>query len=376
MRGVPGYAGDLQDLWRSREDPGVAARAQVAALDMVRCPLMMAQARRAGPRRAQNEAAMVLFPGDQPASATGARREVLERDTELSALADAVQAAAGGAGCVVLIMGEAGIGKSSLVEALRARLPGSGSGSGSGRMLVGYCDDLATPRTLGPFRDLVGSVRAELSRAVMDGSDRDRVLAALHAELSWPEHPTVLVLEDVHWADDATLDALRFLIRRIADLPAVLILTYRDDELDREHPLRGLLGQASRSDHVRHLPLYRLSPAAVRQLSAGSSVDVDDLFALTAGNPFFVQELLDSALGERVPRTIVDAVLARLRQLDPPVQDALEQLAVVPSALERWLVDALVPDSLPGRVAVLASAEQRGLLTVSARGVSFRHELT
>ena len=106
----------------------------------------------------------------------------------------------------------------------------------------------------------------------------------------------------------------------------------------------------------------------MRQLSAGSPVDVDDLFALTSGNPFFVQELLDSALGERVPRTIVDAVLARLRQLDPPVQDALEQLAVVPSALERWLVDALVPDSAPGRVAVLVAAEQRGLLTVSARG--------
>jgi predicted ATPase len=121
---------------------------------------------------------MVLFSEDQPASAIDARREVLERDTELSALADAVQAAAGGAGCAVLIMGEAGIGKSSLVEALRTRLPGSG------RMLVGYCDDLATPRTLGPFRDLVGSVQAELSRAVMDGSDRDRVLAALHAELS------------------------------------------------------------------------------------------------------------------------------------------------------------------------------------------------
>ena len=312
----------------------------------------------------------MLFSEDQPASAIGARREVLERDTELSALADAVQAAAGGVGCVVLIMGEAGIGKSSLVEALRARLPGSG------RMLVGYCDDLATPRTLGAFRDLVGSVRAELSRAVTDGSDRDRVLAALHAELSWPEHPTVLVIEDVHWADDATLDALRFLIRRIADLPAVLILTYRDDELDREHPLRGLLGQASRSDHVRHLPLGLLSPAAVRQLSAGSSVDADGLFALTSGNPFFVQELLDSALGEQVPHTIVDAVLARLRQLDPPVQDALEQLAVVPSALERWLVDALVPDSAPGRVAVLAAAEQRGLLAVSTRGVSFRHELT
>jgi predicted ATPase len=153
----------------------------------------------------------------------------------------------------VLVKGEAGIGKSSLVEALRSHLPAEG------RMLVGYCDDLATPRTLGPFRDLVGSVGTELSHAVMDGSERDRVLTALRTELTWPDHPTVLVIEDVHWADDATLDALRYLIRRIADLPAALILTYRDDELNREHPLHGLLGQASRSDHVRHLPLRRLA---------------------------------------------------------------------------------------------------------------------
>jgi DNA-binding CsgD family transcriptional regulator/tetratricopeptide (TPR) repeat protein len=298
------------------------------------------------------------------------RREVLERDAELSVLADAVRAAADGAGSVVLVMGEAGIGKSSVVEALRAHLPAEG------RMFAGYCDDLATPRTLGPFRDLVGSVGTELSRAVMDGSDRDRVLAALRAELSWPEHPTVLVIEDIHWADDATLDALRYLIRRIADLPAVLVLTYRDDELDREHALHGLLGQASRSDQVRHLPLRRLSREAVGQLSAGGSVTADDLFTLTSGNPFFVHELLASAQGEHVPRTIVDAVLARVRRLDPPVQDVLEQLAVVPTALERWLVDAIVPDGDPGRVAALAAAEQGGLLTVSTRRISFRHELT
>ena len=298
------------------------------------------------------------------------RRGILERDAELSVLADAVRAAAGRQGSVALVMGEAGIGKSSLVEALRFHLPAEG------RMLVGYCDDLATPRTLGPFRDLVGSVGTELSRAVTDRSQRDRVLAALRTELTWPEHPTVLVIEDVHWADDATLDALRYLVRRIADLPAVLVLTYRDDELNREHPLHGLLGEASRSDRVRHLPLRRLSPQAVRQLSAGSSVDADDLFALTSGNPFFVHELLASAQGERVPPTIADAVLARVRSLDLPVQDVLEQLAVVPSALDRWLVDVLVPDTGPGRVAALTAAEQRGLLMVSTSRISFRHELT
>jgi DNA-binding NarL/FixJ family response regulator len=296
-------------------------------------------------------------------------RGILERDAELSALADTVQAAASGDGSAVLIHGEAGIGKSSLVDALRAQLPAEG------RMLVGYCDDLATPRTLGPFRDLAGSVGAEFSRAVTDGGDRDRVLAALRAELDWAEHPTVLAIEDIHWADDATLDALRYLIRRIADLPAVLVLTYRDDEADRGRALYNLLGEASRSGHVRHLALRRLSHEGVRQLSAGSPVAADNLFALTSGNPFFVGELLASAQGERVPRTIVDAVMARVRQLDAPVQDVLEQLAVVPSTLERWLVDALVPDG-PGGVAALAAAEQGGLLSVSARRISFRHELT
>ncbi len=298
------------------------------------------------------------------------RRGILERDAELSALAHAAREAADRRGSVVLVMGEAGIGKSSLVEALRSHLPAEG------RMLVGYCDDLATPRTLGPFRDLAGSVGTELSRAVADGSERDRVLTALRTELTWPEHPTVLVIEDVHWADDATLDALRYLVRRIADLPAVLVLTYRDDELNREHPLHGLLGQASRSDHVRHLPLRRLSQQAVRQLSAGSPVDAHDLFALTSGNPFFVHELLASAHGERVPPTIADAVLARVRSLDPSTQDVLEQLAVVPSALDRWLADVLVPGAGQGAVAALAVAEERGLLSVSTRKIAFRHELT
>ena len=301
------------------------------------------------------------------------RAGILEREAELSVLDDAIQAAAAGDGSVVLVFGEAGIGKSSLVEAVRAQLPAEG------RMFVGYCDDLATPRTLGPFRDLVGSVGSELSRAVLDGGDRDRILAALRAELDWAEHPAVLVIEDIHWADEATLDALRYLTRRIAGLPAVLVLTYRDDELGRDHPLHGLLGQASRSDQVRRLPLHRLSAGSVRRLSAGSAVNPADLFTLTSGNPFFVHELLASAQGKNVPPSIADAVLARVRQLDPATQDVLEQLAVVPAALDRWLVDALVPRIMPdatAALAALAAAEQHGLLTVSARRISFRHELT
>ena len=291
---------------------------------------------------------------------------LLERGRELAELAQAAHEAAAGEGGLVLILGEAGIGKSSLVRAVRGLLPANG------RLLIGHCDDPGTPRTLGPFRDLLGQVGAELTRALAEGGERDAVLAALRSELDWAGHPTVLVVEDIHWADEATLDVLGYLARRIAELPAVLVLTYRDDELTREHPLQQLLGQASASGRVRRLPLRRLSPDAVRWLSAASRVDADEVFAMTSGNPFFVIEVLAGGQGDRVPSTVVDAVLARVRRLDPATQEALEQLAVVPSTVERWLVEVLVA----GGLAALVAAEERGLLAVSPAAVAFRHELT
>ncbi|MFI6321969.1 ATP-binding protein [Nonomuraea sp. NPDC050556] len=291
-------------------------------------------------------------------------RPLLEREGELATLADAAREAGAGRGCLALVYGEAGIGKSSLVEALRQSLPGDI------RVLVGYCDDLATPRALGPIRDLIGSTGPELARAVRQGADRDRVLAALHAELS--QTATVLVVEDVHWADDATLDVLRYLVRRVASLPAVLVLTYRDEAVSREHPLQHLLGYASGAPRLHRLPLRPLSRHAVRQLSAGTMVDAGELHAATSGNPFFVSEVLSYGEGGGVPPTVVDAVLSRTHLLGGAVTDALEQLAVVPTAVERWLADALLPDGL----SVLAPAERRGLIGVSAARVAFRHELT
>jgi len=297
---------------------------------------------------------------------SGMGRRILERAHEVAVLAAAVREAASGAGSVVLVFGEAGIGKSSVVETVRSQLPAEG------RMLIGYCDDLATPGTLGPFRDLVGSVGAELGRALRAGGDRDRVPAALRAELDWPGHPTVLAVEDVHWADDATLDVLRYLVRRIARLPAVLMLTYRDDELDRDHPLRQLLGQVSGAERVHRLPLRRLSAEAVGELSKSGPLDAERVYAVTSGNPFFVSEVLAAADPDDVPRTIVDAVLARLHRLPGREREAVEQLAVVPSLLDRPLVDALVPEGLGS----LAAAEERGLLVVEPTRVAFRHELT
>ncbi|MFI6679654.1 AAA family ATPase [Kribbella sp. NPDC050470] len=295
-----------------------------------------------------------------------ARHRILERNRELATLAEATQAAEAGTGSVVFIYGEAGIGKSSLVDASRLALPANH------RFLLGYCDDLATRRTLGPFRDLVGSVGVELAEAVQAAADRDRVLAALRSELATADQPTVLVVEDVHWADEATLDALRFLVRRIAHLPVALVVTYRDDELTRDHPLHELLAEASSAPRAVRLPLQRLSRAAVEELSTSADVDPAHVYSVTSGNPFFVSQVIAAGDSETVPPTVVDAVLTRTRRLEAPAHDLVERLSVVPSALEWWLVDALAP----GGVAALAAAEEHGLLTVSPERVAFRHELT
>ncbi|GIE77505.1 LuxR family transcriptional regulator [Actinoplanes philippinensis] len=290
-------------------------------------------------------------------------RALLEREHELSELGAVARRALDGHGSVVLITGEAGIGKSSLVEALRSVLPAEG------RLLVGYCDDLATPRVLGPLRDLVGKVGPGLTEALGSG-DRSRVFEAFRAELDWPGHPTVLVVEDLHWADEATLDVLRFLVRRIAALPVVMVGTYRDEEIGAGHPLRGLLGLAAGTP-MRRLPLARLSAGAVRRLVGDRGLDSERVFAITSGNPFFVTEVLGTGDTDGVPATVTEAVHARLQALDETCREALSLLAVIPSAVERWLVDAVVPGGLD----VLAAAEQRGMLTVTPARVQFRHEL-
>lgn len=267
-----------------------------------------------------------------------------------------------GHGRVVLIHGEAGVGKSSLIAALRSRPP-----EGS-RILVGSCDALATPRTLGPLRDLRGAVGPRLA-AALGGADREELFAALIDDLS-SRPGTVLVVEDMHWSDEATLDALRYLARRIDEIPAVLVMTYRDDELGQGHPLTLLLGDIRTS--VSHLAVPRLSPAAVEVLATERGIDPESLFALTRGNPYFVTEVVSSPDAAHVPRTVVDAVMARMNRLDDVTHEHVEQLAVIPSAVSSAELARLVT----GGAGILRPAEERGLLTVRPDGVQFRHELT
>jgi predicted ATPase len=135
------------------------------------------------------------------------KARLLERDAELRRLQEMLSQAGQGHGSVVLVFGEAGAGKTSLVRAFAEGVPGRA------RVLIGVCDDLVAPRTLGPFRDMARISDGPLLEAMESVVERDAVFAAAYQELA--DRPTVMIVEDMHWADDATLDVLRYLAWRV-----------------------------------------------------------------------------------------------------------------------------------------------------------------
>jgi DNA-binding CsgD family transcriptional regulator/tetratricopeptide (TPR) repeat protein len=276
---------------------------------------------------------------------------LLEREQTQVTLSRAVGDAAGGRGSVVLVTGEAGIGKTSLIRAYADTAP-----EGT-RVLLSACDDLMASRTLGPLRD-----------AVLGNDPVLDPFAALLDELQ-STTPTVLVVEDVHWADDATLDVLGYAARRIEPVGAVLALTFRDDEIDAHHPLHRFLGVLTGCP-VHRIALAPLSRAAVRRLCAGTRIDADALHRATGGNPFFVTEALASP-DDAVPLSVMQAVLARVGRVGEDCREALDQLSVVPWHVDRELASAL----LGCRQDTLAEAELAGVIEVRGDGLAFRHEL-
>ena len=202
------------------------------------------------------------------------------------------------------------------------------------------------------------------------GADPHEVAAALLRELT-RSAPTVLVLEDLHWADEATLDVLRLLARKVDSAPALVVGTYRDDELDLRHPLRVVLGELATAQGIARCELPRLSLDAVAQLAEPHGIDAGELYRRTAGNPFFLSEVL--AGGDRdIPPTVRDAVLARTARLSATAAALLGAVAVSQPHAELWLLDALAGED---ELACLDECLGSGMLTPTADGVAFRHEL-
>jgi len=286
--------------------------------------------------------------------------ELWERSATLDLLGDLLRESARG-GRVAVVAGEAGIGKSVLVTEFARRC------GPAARVLWGGCDRLITPRALGPLHDIGRQTRGVLADRLSAGAAREEIFAAFLDELSGPpQRPRpVVVVEDAHWADEATLDWLVWSGRRIGRMSALFVLTYRDDEVGAEHPLRGALATLP-SAIVRRVSLSPLSPACVTEQAHRAGRDPELVHRLTGGNPLLVTELF-KAEGRAVPATVQDLVLDRLRALPRPARELARLVAVIPTR-----ADAAVVAGASDLVDMCVDA---GVLVSSGDGVSFRHEL-
>ena len=266
-----------------------------------------------------------------------------------------------GGGCIALVHGEAGIGKTALVREFTQR-------HSTRRVLWGACDDLFTPRTLAPLHDIARQAKGKLLDAINECATRDVIFNAVLDDLERGT-PATIVFEDMQWADPATLDLLKFLGRRITRTRAILILTYRDEEIGPRHPLRSLIGDLPR-DQLRRLALTPLSESSVAKLARQAGHTSTNLHALTGGIPLLVTEALACGSAD-VPMSIRDAVLARAIRLPATARELIDSICVFPGKTPAQLLEQVVElDEV-----VMESCRSIGVTRDESGSFSFRHEL-
>lgn len=293
---------------------------------------------------------------------------LLEREGPLETLLAAARRAADGHGSTVLLEGEAGIGKTSLLREFAQRA------DKRYRVLWGWCEALFTPRPLGPLQDMAQLLDPYVVELLDQTAGPERLFPALLNALQHAKTPTVLIFEDMHWADNATLDLVKYLGRRVSLLQALLVLSMRSDEMPLDHPMTHVLGDLP-SASVTRVTLEPLSPEAVAVLAQRTGRSGADLYRVTDGNPFFVTELLGDSEPEtgQIPDSIRDAVWSRLSRLTVGEREVLEVISIVPGSVELWLIRALLGVEAEN---LADHCVARGLLRRDDQGaLTFRHEL-
>ncbi len=288
---------------------------------------------------------------------------LLERETQLAQLTKGYDHALRGQGRLLLIHGEAGAGKSSLVQQFLAALPAA-----TVRLVAG-CESLSTARPFGPLIDLAEALPSTIAAAVRESGRSQTLFTDVLAYLHRLPNPKVLVIEDLHWADAGTLDLVRYIGRRLADVPVLFLTTHRDDDLESDHPLRRLLGDLPATTTMR-VAVPPLSQAAVSTLARNAQQTDDGLYAITGGNPFFVTEVLNCH-DSVVPPSVYDATLNRLSRLTSAARSVAELVAISPNRIERSIVDGMIEQA----PSLIDECIEKGVLRVDAAWVSFRHEL-
>ena len=285
---------------------------------------------------------------------------LVERDSDLAELESLLDDARTGTGRIALVRGEAGIGKTTLVRAFTDAM------ADDTFILWGACDDLLASRPLGPVWDMAAQ-EPSLAEALAT-ADRNRVFEALLDLLTRSLRPTLAVIDDVQWADESTLDLVTFIGRRIESSHGLLLLTYRDEEVPGEHPLRSVLGGLPHG-LVARIALQPLTEEGVTEL-VGDEAKGSQLFGVTLGNPLFVAEV-KAWEDESVPLSIRDAVSSRVNRLSREARALVELASVAPSRIELSAVEKILGDV----VGVIEECEEAGILELHDDAMAFRHEI-
>jgi DNA-binding CsgD family transcriptional regulator/tetratricopeptide (TPR) repeat protein/type II secretory pathway predicted ATPase ExeA len=303
-----------------------------------------------------------LLPSREGRAPYPERVALFERADLFTYLSTLQREAMGVSGRLVLVHGETGAGKSALVREFLA------SAEPQTQVLRGSCDPLSSPRPLGPLLDIAAELGQQVEGLLRTG-EREGLFEAVVAALA-ERGPTMLVIEDLHWADMSTLDLIRFLSRRLEGLQTLAVVTYRDENLAPSDPLRVMLGDIASQSVVRRVEVPPLSQEAVAELASGTDIDPVVLHRETAGNAFFVTEVIASG-GQDLPGTVQDAVFARVHRLSPQARLALESAAVIGSRVEPSVLHAM-----PGLAAAdIDECVTSGMLRMESPTYVFRHEL-
>jgi DNA-binding CsgD family transcriptional regulator len=288
---------------------------------------------------------------------------LLERDSHLEGLTDWLAGVPASGGRIALVTGEAGIGKTALLTRF-AELQ-----RGKARVLWGGCEALFTPHPLAPLYDIARQAGGDFPRILAEAIRRELVFNAALDHLSIKNQPTIVIIEDAHWGDAATLDFVKFLGRRLQRLNVLLVISYRDDEVNPKHPLCSVIGDLPAA-FTRRFQLHPLSADAVAALAVAAGRSPEGVLDLACGNPFFVTEVLASA-DQSLPVTILDAVSARMARISDDARRVANAAALVPGRIEPWLLAAVVPEAR----AAIQECLGIGMIAPPEGGLAYRHEL-